>query len=485
MKKHLSTLLLPLLLAAYPIVFLYGQNAAVLDAGNLKLPLTFSLLAAGLSYALFFLFQRKPVHAGLSAAVFVLFYYLYGYGYRWLLNQDKFPVQHFILLPLAIFLVGYAGYFIAFIKPTVARTLQKVLLVIAAGLVFYNLAITAPVEAQKILSSRSFTPAVQASASVDQKRPDIYYIILDEYAGSEAIQDYWHDDYMNEFEAFLNGKGFFVATASRSPTINTASEIASRLNLQQFAENADNSVKMKAINNNKVMQVLKSYGYTTVVMDMAFPGIQADVRERYDTQSVGGMATDEFKKTFLDDTMYDAFRGLFEDADQAAVKQRDMVISTLDKTANLSGIPSPKFVFTHVLLPHEPFIFDENGDLLPPQASDDWHFYLGQHKYTTKLAEQLITKLLAKADPDNPPVIILQSDHGARNLERKTKDNIALNGILENYPGRDMHMILNALYLPGYNTGQLHKDMPPIDTFAVVLNFYLNAGVKVEAGTSK
>ena len=37
-------------------------------------------------------------------------------------------------------------------------------------------------------------------------------------------------------------------------------------------------------------------------------------------------------------------------------------------------------------------------------VADDWHYYLGQYKYATKLAGQLVTRLLANADPDNPPI---------------------------------------------------------------------------------
>jgi hypothetical protein len=132
------------------------------------------------------------------------------------------------------------------------------------------------------------------------------------------------------------------------------------------------------------------------------------------------------------------------------------------------------------VLPHTPFIFDKDGNLLPPQNFEDWHYYLGQYQYTTKLAMQLTQKLLANADPENPPVIIVQSDHGARNLQRRIKDNIVTNGYLENFPGRYTQYILNALYLPGYDTSKLPIDLPPIQTFVIVLNHYLNAGVSID-----
>ena len=68
MKEHLKGLSLPLLIAAYPILFLYGHNAANLTLNSLVMPLGLSLLAAAAAYGLFYLFQRKTTSASLSAA---------------------------------------------------------------------------------------------------------------------------------------------------------------------------------------------------------------------------------------------------------------------------------------------------------------------------------------------------------------------------------------------------------------------------------
>jgi hypothetical protein len=233
------------------------------------------------------------------------------------------------------------------------------------------------------------------------------------------------------------------------------------------------------------MQILKANGYTTVAIDMAFGGIQADVNFQFDSKEVGGMASDAFQRTFFDTTMFNAFSDYFQSNNQTAVKQRDLIFYSLNKTVDPGKIQSPKFVYTHILLPHEPFIFDESGNLLPPQASDDWDYYLGQHKYATTLAEQLMTRLLAVADPTNPPVIILQSDHGARNIATITADGTVLNKQLENYPAEDAKDILNALYLPGFDTSTLSNSMDPNETFVIVLNHYLNAGVQVNPTPAK
>jgi hypothetical protein len=158
-------------------------------------------------------------------------------------------------------------------------------------------------------------------------------------------------------------------------------------------------------------------------------------------------------------------------------KQRELIFYTLNQATSLSTLQSPKFVYAHVLLPHMPFIFDKDGNMLPPQDNYDWHYYLGQHQYATKLMEDLITKLLANANPRNPPVIIIQSDHGARNMIRKAKDNILMDGYLENYPIDNAYKNFNAMYLPGIDPSTLSTSMPPINTMILVLNHYLNAGV--------
>ncbi len=481
MKENLKGLCLPLLVAAYPILFLYGHNAANLELISLVMPLGLSLLVAAVAYGLFYLFQHKAVSASLSAVVFLLFYYLYGTIYQLLKSPDKFPVYHFVLLPVLIFLAFYAGYFISKIKVAPAAVVQKIFLVFSLVLVAYNVVIILPVELQRVQVKQDPSPVSSAAkeSDVNQKYPDIYYIIFDEYERLDVMQSYFHDPDVDQFTEFLKQNNFFLVTNSRTPTINTQTEMSSRLNLQQYNEKSDVKVTLAAINDNKVMQVVKSFGYTTAALDMAFPNITADYRINYDPSQVAGMAVDEFRQTFLAETMFNAFLGYFQDTDISEAKQRDLIFYTLDQATNLSTLRSPKFVYAHVLLPHMPFIFDEDGNLLPPQDNYDWHYYMGQHQYATKVMEDLITKLLANANPSNPPVIIIQSDHGARNMIRKAKDNILMDGYLENYPIDNAYKNFNAMYLPGIDPSSLSTSMPPINTMILVLNHYLNAGVKL------
>jgi hypothetical protein len=491
-KKHFPYLLLPLLAYVFPIVHLYARNADKLEIASLRLPLTASLLSGAVAYGVFFVaplgkVQHSRLRASMAAAVSAVFFHGYGAALTYLRQWDRFSVEHYNLLPAALILAFYVGLLFGLLRRGFATAIWNVMMVAAVALVGYNTAITLPGEiarladreAERVPPVHAAQPA--AERSLEQPYPDIYYIVFDEYAGFEAIRGYWKDHSADAFEAFLEEKGFFIASESRSRTLSTITELVSRMDMRVYPEKTDAKITVKALRQNRAMKVLKQHGYTTVVMDMAFPDIRADINLQYAPEQVSGMAADEFRQTFFDSTMFSAFRGFFEEDDAAASRQRDMILTTLEQTANLDDVPGPKFVYTHILLPHQPFIFDEDGEMLDPAYREDWNYYLGQYKYATKLAQELIESILATADPDNPPVIIFQSDHGARNITRKTKEKLILTRFLENYSIKTYAFdIINALYLPGMDPALLKKDMDPMETFPLVLNFYLDAGVEIE-----
>ena len=94
------------------------------------------------------------------AVVFLLFYYLYGTIYQLLKTPDKFPVYHFVLLPVVIAVTFYAGYFISKVKAAAAAVVQKILLFFSLVLVTFNVAvIIMPVELQRTQVKPVPTPA--------------------------------------------------------------------------------------------------------------------------------------------------------------------------------------------------------------------------------------------------------------------------------------------------------------------------------------
>jgi hypothetical protein len=121
-------------------------------------------------------------------------------------------------------------------------------------------------------------------------------------------------------------------------------------------------------------------------------------------------------------------------------------------------------------------MFDENGNLIDQRYFKNWNHYLGNYKYAINVAEKLVTNILAQSEPENPPVIILQSDHGARN-----KQSGGSNGeTLQNFPEKYRTNIMFSLHVPGYDISNLPQDIDPNNTFPIILNHLFNAGIPLK-----
>ena len=118
-------------------------------------------------------------------------------------------------------------------------------------------------------------------------------------------------------------------------------------------------------------------------------------------------------------------------------------------------------------------MFDPNGNITDNTHFTNWNYYVDNYQFSIKVVETMVDKILTQSDPENPPVIILQSDHGARNQQGHGENSV----ILQNYPEDLKTLIMFALYLPGYDSSQLPQDIKPINTFPIVFNYLFGEGI--------
>jgi hypothetical protein len=493
-KNFSRGLALSLLAVIYPVIFLYSYNAKIVNIGSLWYPLISSLLIGGVVFGLFLALMRNAARASLSTVIFMIFFYSYGPVYDKLLAVNKIQIEHFTFLPAYLTLGVYVSALTGLLKNKFAVQGQKILLGLAGILIAYNVIMIVPSEIQKAQVNRENSTAVAAKATPAKKSPDIYFIIFDEYAGFDAIKEYWHDTYVDGFETFLEQKGFFVANHSESEKlVDSLIEISDRLNIRHNGDVAFGKLAyFELIRDNKVMRILKEQGYTTVVFNglkLGYPtldSIPADVYYSPDdvahsTSQQSGLMIDEFWQMVLDKTMIRPISNLLNVNDPWLFKFQNMLFFSKERVKNLQDIQSPKFVYAHFLFPHTPFMFNEDGMPVSPNHKFDWNYYLGQHKYATKLAKEIVTSLIDQADPANPPIIVLQSDHGARMIKVDNPDAV----ILTDYPNQYKTHIMNALYLPGYDTSTLTEDMKPYLTFQLIFKHYFDLDIPVEEGSKK
>jgi hypothetical protein len=455
----------PLLLAAFPILFLYVHNINEISASQMWLPLAISVAAGLVLWAILSVILRSLAKAGLTTAIFLLFFFSYGRLYDALENWGTFVPQHAYLLPGMLFVWGYCVYFIARAKRDF-RITARVLNIVAAALIAINLFNIASYEI-KLARLNAQTPGQAPGQTVSNSirhgaLPDIYFIILDEYAHPDTMKEYYdYDD--SQFINSLKDKGFFIASGSKTWTSATEQCIAQVLNMEHLA--ADLYWKLAY---SKVAEFLKMKGYQYIYfgnwVDVGrWESYMEDNADFYFNYFVSGASpwVSEFQKILWSTTMLQPFYYHLVGTQYESAYRRE-TLYTLEHLKVLPELEGPKFVVAHISCPHTPFVFGPGGEDIP---NEDWEnvnnkqFYLGQYIFISTQIEGVIDALLKKSEI--PPIIILQSDHGTR----------------PNYPVDDYawHKILNAMYLPGMDYNTMSENISPVNTFRLIFDHYFGA----------
>jgi hypothetical protein len=270
-----------------------------------------------------------------------------------------------------------------------------------------------------------------------------------------------------------------VAEESHGESIHTLHEISTRLNYKKYPVGDEYfGVYNEAIAENTVMAYLKELGYTIVAYDerrTPYPTmlpVPADILIEKSPEENAGRAVflDDYKILVLQSTMLRPFLN----QDPELLHHRSMILYTSENIAS-TQISSPKFVYTHLMLPHGPFIFSSNGTITVSGRSEhfNWQRYFENYKFFLTVAQLTVNNILSETNGN--AVIILQSDHGARNFTWAP-----YNGNLQNYSEEYKTWIVNSLYLPGCDDAPLTQDLDPINTFPIVFNCYFDADIPLQ-----
>jgi hypothetical protein len=317
--------------------------------------------------------------------------------------------------------------------------------------------------------------------------PDIYYIILDGYARSDILEEYYQAD-NSEFLSYLVEKGFYVAQESRSNYAQTALSLSSSLNCTYLdgladrigAESASLRPLRALIARSRAVQILNSQGYAVVAFSTGYP--LSELRDA-DAYLSPAWIPNGFQSILMNSTPIPILLELPFLKTQYDM-HRERTLHSLDHIADATQIEAPTFVFAHILAPHPPFVFGENGEPIQPgkrttvagnfTLADGQEFtslsvkgdyvedYREQLAFITHKVQTVVQEILANS-PD-PPIIIVQADHGPGSMLdwRSMEDS--------NLPER--LSILNAYYFPTQNYESLHPGITPVNTFRVILNNY-------------
>jgi hypothetical protein len=475
----------PFLIGSYAVIALLAHNIEEIEAAVALRALVIVLALAALAYLAAKAILKDRLKAGLLTTLALALFFTYGHVYN-----DLEPVsllgfslgRHRLLAPL--WLVLYAG-----LATWVYRTrspllnLNRLLNLVAAATLILPLAQLGMFTIRSIsATSGAKNPVSGGVLRLPEQNPppDVYYFILDAYARDDVLKEEFDLD-TTPFLEQLESMGFYIARCSQSNYAQTQLSLSSSLNMDylqdlepDYTPEQTSRVGMEElIRHSAVRKAFEGLGYQIVAFETGFKGTQWEDADLYigpnsgllqSMQIAGGpngfevMLMRTSGALLLADGAAVLPKFMQPDFDNPRKIHRDLILYNLEQLSNLPAVPGPKLVFTHLVIPHPPYVFGQDGEF----TDFDKEYvpgYRDQVIYLNKRLIDLLPRLISGSA--TPPVIILQGDHGSIGSRPNHRTSI-----------------FNAYYLPR-GPANLYPAISPVNSFRSIFNRYFGGNYPI------
>ncbi len=477
----------PLFFAAFPVLTLYNHNIDQTPFVSFLLPFIAILLLSAVFWFALNYFIKDWAKSSLLISVGLFFFFLYGHIHSLILGRivkkslykadfkiindiaktdlsihKPIFITFLVIITLLIFIILKRKQ----ISASFTKYLNYTSLILVVFSLFNIIVYTAKSKRPEYQHAQD---SLISQTNKNAIKRDIYYIILDGYARADILKEFYKYD-NSQFINDLNKKGFYVASNSHCNYAWTFLSLPSSLNLKYInyltntmgTDSQDLKIPYEMIKNNKTVHFLKNRGYQFIHFNSTWG---ATLNNKYADRQISynkGIFRDEFLRILAETTMFKIIDSyIIEDL-------AEFHLYTFKKLMSIPDIAEPTFTFAHIVLPHHPYIFDRNGNIIKHASMHNqfksrmWKKkkkYVEQLIFVNKIITEVLDELLRKSDV--PPIIILQSDHGPQVLDAGRDDYI-----------RARMCNLNAYYLPEGGDKYLYNSITPVNTFRVVFNHY-------------
>jgi hypothetical protein len=475
-----AILLVPFLFASNAVLLPYAINHDQVFPEELVGPLAAAVLVTFLLLCLVRWWLRDDAKAVVVISLFMFSVFSYASLAEiatTFTGHDRWASGSGYFLPIWI-LLTFLGI-IGVLRAKAARSTHVSLTcIIGIGILMQPVAILARQTTREVLPHPWMLDEL-STQSIRGATPDIYVIVLDAYAGVDALKGiygYENSRFMEE----LKRRGFRIAANSRANYAQTHLSLASSLNMCYLDELAkqlgtDTSTRaplLRMIENNRASGTFRSRGYRYITLST---GYLDNALKHSDLYLFGPASLSLYWNLLLDTTPASAFPRFRYNM------YRDRVRYIFDELGRIPRNGQPLFVLAYITVPHHPFVFSENGDPItsgrPFTFAEDKYYY-GKNAETRAEYSRLYLKQLhfvnsrivaavdaIIANSAQPPVILIQGDHGpSADWDDPGRVNL-----------QERFSILNAYLLPGHNVPLFSDSISPVNMLRVVINQYFGA----------
>jgi|TARA_B110000967_G_C18897001_1_gene571476 hypothetical protein len=475
----------------YPIVFLYAENMQHVQLSDVWSPLIKVVAGAIGLFLLLLLAFRNGTKAAIlfTVMVFLFFHYRQYYSalYPGVIPLIKVRFDHNFYKWFSLCLSLLVTWRLIKSKSDFSKVtrLFNFFTIILIGFSFVKIATFIRAESKINLPKKTVSTGSETVLQPNGDPPSIFYLIVDAY-GREDILNSLFDHDNSAFTDFLEEEDFYVADKSFANYNQTVLSLPSAMNmtyLDSFADVVGRDYRSRTplkllIHNNTLVANLEEIGYTSIGFDAAiYDDVQLDSVDVF--METGVERINLFESELVNSTIITAFNrnyGEPQNEDDRYTLHRRKILNAFDNIQELTKEEGPLYVHGHVLSPHQPFVFDENGNSVTPkheytiwrpiQAGRDPKEYKVEYIQQLKFINKKLTETVKAIKANNKnAIIIIQGDHGPCS-ELNDIDHFENNNFAERMP------ILNAYYFPDHDYSMLSKDISPVNSYRVIYNKY-------------
>jgi hypothetical protein len=483
MQKFLDKyfFLAPIFLITYFVLHEVNANYGLIPILTvLKLGFLY-LLIAFLLNLIFYLLFRNLKQTGFVTTAAIIFFLFFGALHDSLksLSNSPFIRSHiFIFLLIALIML-----IIIFTTKRIIRTTSRLysfamfVIMILCGWEIIHTMVNLISNRQKINNLSQGN--LELAKTPNNTKPDIFFIVFDSYTSSGCLKNEF--GFSNPLDSILTGKGFYISRNSKSNYPLTPFSIASTFNLNYLNPTVANREATAQL----MLQGANTIYESQLPAFLSKEGYKLDNFSTFDLNNHPALVRayfDELREKLIDEqTLWGRFNAYlhwnFIQTDSVngqppdwLYKRRSDYINNYIKD-NLHGLDSisklrdtvPHFVYCHVMLPHEPYLYKADGEFQPRSLyydnSNPKEKFLAQTIYTNSIITNLLNELTRPRE--RPYTIIIEGDHGFRDFENKSDKS----KVFQN---------LNAYYFSDQNYKGLYDSISPVNSFRVILNKYFN-----------
>lgn len=306
------------------------------------------------------------------------------------------------------------------------------------------------------------------------KRPSVYVIVFDEYAGSESLKESFNYDNSAQIKK-LEDRGFEIVRGAISNYQHTVLSVPSTFNCDYIATfsgvvpHGKDVFGMGLANmfNNNTYKIFRKLGYqtfnfspfpidrnpafyrTTFLPQGSLLILHSSLIAKLWVSLPSKLITWSNKKEWIESFYF------------SKVSEQNKLIDKMLNTAR-NHTSQPVFCYLHLMLPHSPYLYDSTGKIntaylikAKPSISEQKDAYIQSVSYANKKMLQIFDMLMKETDQEL--VVMIMSDHGYKSTSFRKSNSTQFN-------------CFNAIYWPGKESGLWYDGMSNVNQFRILIN---------------